>query len=50
MNTKLVGISRTRTEQLYSERDLVKSKRGIVQNVGRKGVMEERKENRRGGR
>ena len=40
MNTKLVGISRTRTEQLYSERVLVKSKRGIVQNVGKKGVME----------
>jgi len=40
MNTKLVGISRTRTEQLYSERVLVKRKQGIVQNIGRKGVME----------
>jgi hypothetical protein len=41
MNTKLVGISRTRTEQLYSQRVLIECKPGIVQNIGMKGVWRE---------
>ncbi len=48
MNTKLVGKSRTRTEQLYSKRVLVQNQRGIVENVGRQGV--DVMEGRRGGR